>query len=127
MGSIDNIRNECPFSWFIWNRSECETNKSCQSRSGFRTTCLFCTPIHSPLTQIIKHSFFILTMLQRPFPKFLREKLYIPITRSNSHLACHVNKCACDLTNRRTTSELRSFISDSKMYAWFNEGNIIPL
>ena len=46
--NIVNIRNECLFSWFKGNESECQTNKSHKLRSGSRVICLSCGQIHSP-------------------------------------------------------------------------------
>ena len=52
-----HLRNECLFSRFMGNESQCGTNKSREPRSGSRAICLFRTAIHFPWTEKKRHSF----------------------------------------------------------------------
>ena len=51
VGGIVNIRNECLFSRFMGNESQCGTNKSHENRFAVHAICLFRTAIHFPWTE----------------------------------------------------------------------------
>ena len=66
------LRNECLFSRFMGNESQCGTNKSREPRSGSRAICLFRTAIHFPWTEKKKdtHSLYLQCLQQRFLLKF---------------------------------------------------------
>ena len=51
VGGIVNIRNECLFSRFMGNESQCGTNKSHENRFAVHAICLFRTAIDFPWTE----------------------------------------------------------------------------
>ena len=65
------LRNECLFSRFMGNVSQCGTNKSREPRSGSRAICLFRTAIHFPWTEKKDtHSLYLQCLQQRSLLRF---------------------------------------------------------
>ena len=86
------LRKKFLFFWVQGNELERGTNKSSEPQSGSQAICLFRALIHSPWTQIKRHSFLIFTMLltcclTKTLSKILREKFWIKNSCSiNGHL-----------------------------------------
>ena len=105
-------------SWGM-NRSKGQTN---------RVNCKV-APIHSPWTQKKgTHSLYLQCFYQRSFLKFSEKSYKFKFLLFTDTLnLIWWNHCVCDLANRPTTLWLCSSGIEWKIFAWFNEGNKIPL